>query len=354
MAINQPSVAVLGLMAAFYHLLNHAVFKGLLFLGAGSVIYRAHTRNMEELGGLAKLMPWTSVLFLIGGIAISAVPPLNGFVSKWFIYQSLFSLGLNGNPLDRALAPLFAMLLAMAGASTAMCIVQAYGVTFLGPARTTHATQAREVPGSMILGKGILAAGAVLFGLGAPLIAPQIGAAVVAAIQQPAVTLASGTQVFPGSAAQAALDLPLVAVLLVILLLVPVVVVALMHGSRAGRRIDATPWAAGYGYNPRMAVAPRSFGQPVQNLFQWLHLPDVSFREHDHRFGASTPKYFKQVSFSIHLEDVWQRFILKPISQAVGWAGNTIQILQSGNLRLYVLYIIIMLAILLAAVELLD
>lgn len=351
MALNQPVIAVLGLMAAFYHLLNHAVFKGLLFLGAGSVIYRTHTRNMEELGGLAKLMPYTSVLFLIGGIAISAVPPLNGFVSKWFVYQSLFSLGLNGNLLDRALMPLFAMLLAMAGASTAMCIVKAYGITFLGPARTEHAEHAKEVPSSMILGKGILAAGACLFGVEAPLIAPQIGAAVAAVIQQPAIPLASGAQVFPGSPVQATLDLPLVALLLALLLLIPVAVVALLGGARAGRRTDATPWAAGYGYNSRMAVAPRSFGQPVQTLFQWLHLPVVTFSEHDHRFGASSPKYFRQVSFNVTLIDIWQRYLLKPINQVVEWASQKIQILQSGNLRLYVLYIIVMLAVLLAAVE---
>jgi hydrogenase-4 component B len=352
MALNQPVVAAIGLMAAFYHLLNHAVFKGLLFLGAGSVIYRTHTRNMEELGGLAKLMPWTSVLFLIGGVAISAVPPLNGFVSKWFIYQSLFGLSINGGVLDRALAPLFAALLAMAGASTAMCIVKAYGVTFLGPARTAHAEHAREVPSSMIWGKGILALGSVLFGLGAALIAPQIGAAVTAVIQGPALTLAAGTQVFPGNAAQAVLDLPVVALILALLLLVPMIVVAVFGGAKAGRRADATPWAAGYRYSAPMAVAPRSFGQPIQTLFHWLHLPNVTFNEHDHRFGASSPKYFRQISFKAGLEDVWQRFLLNPISQAVEWASNRIQVLQSGNLRLYVLYIIVMLAALLAAVEL--
>jgi len=256
--------------------------------------------------------------------------------------------------MDRALAPLFAMLLAMAGASTAMCIVKAYGVTFLGPARTAHAEHAREVPGSMILGKAVLAAGAVLFGLGAPLIAPQIGAAVATAISKPTIALAGGTQVFPGSVSQAALDLPLVALLFIVLLLIPVGIVAVLRGSKVSRRLDATPWAAGYGYNPRMAVAPRSFGQPVQTLFHWLHQPKVTFEEHAHRFGPSAPKYFKQASFSIELVDVWQRYILNPISQAVEWAGKKIQVLQSGNLRLYVLYIIVMLAILLAAVDLLD
>jgi formate hydrogenlyase subunit 3/multisubunit Na+/H+ antiporter MnhD subunit len=82
-------LAALGFIGGLYHVLNHAAFKGLLFLGAGSVLHATHTRNMEEMGGLIKRMPWTALFFLIGAAAISALPPLNGFASEWLVFQSL-------------------------------------------------------------------------------------------------------------------------------------------------------------------------------------------------------------------------------------------------------------------------
>ena len=91
-ATHHPVLATVGLLGGLYHLLNHAVFKGLLFLGAGSVMYRLHTKDMDLMGGLGKLMPYTAFCFLIGTMAISALPPFNGFVSEWFTYQSLFTL----------------------------------------------------------------------------------------------------------------------------------------------------------------------------------------------------------------------------------------------------------------------
>lgn len=350
-ALDKPVIVVVGLMAALYHLFNHAIFKGLLFLGAGSVIYRTHTRNMEELGGMAKLMPWTALFFFMGGVAISAIPPLNGFVSKWFIYQSLFSIGLNGDAVDKTFVPLFAMLLALAGAGTAMCIVKAYGVTFTGLFRGHHPLkEAKEVPAEMLAGKGILAAGTILAGLGAPLLAPQIATAVATVLEKPPAAVSSGLLVFPGAATQATLSTPLVALLFAVLLLVPVVVVMATGGGKAGSRIDATPWAAGYKYTSQMAVQPRSFGQPVQSLFRSVLYAHTTYQEH----GATPGKYFKQVNYQVEMEDVWDKFFLKPLAQSIAWFSHRVQILQGGNLRVYCLYIIITLAVLLIALEVLN
>ncbi|WP_323116512.1 proton-conducting transporter transmembrane domain-containing protein, partial [Klebsiella variicola] len=127
------------------HLLNHAVFKGLLFLGAGAVIYRIHTRDMEKMGGLAKLMPLTATAFLIGCMAISALPPLNGFVSEWYTYQSLFSMSHDGTFIMKISGPIAIVMLAITGALAAMCFVKVYGVSFCGGPRSEAATHAREV-----------------------------------------------------------------------------------------------------------------------------------------------------------------------------------------------------------------
>ena len=110
-------------MAALYHTLNHAMFKGELFLGAGSLLYATGTRNMEKMGGLFRRMPVTAVCFLIGALAISAIPPLNGFVSEWFTYQSLFNISTLSDPVVMVFAVASAAALAITGALAVTCFV---------------------------------------------------------------------------------------------------------------------------------------------------------------------------------------------------------------------------------------
>src|SRR5205807_1462174 len=131
-----PELAVLGLVGGLYHTINHACFKGLLFLGAGSVLHATHTRNMEEMGGLAKRMRWTALFFLVGAAAISALPPLNGFVSEWLTYQSLLQ-GFGTTPsLIRLMFPVSGAMLALTSALAAACFVKAFGITFLAQPRS--------------------------------------------------------------------------------------------------------------------------------------------------------------------------------------------------------------------------
>lgn len=130
-AAGLPWLAAIGLLAGLYHLVNHAMFKGLLFLGAGSVLHATGTRNMEVLGGLAKAMPITAVCFLIGSLAISAIPPLNGFVSEWFTYQGLIGAAMDGDIFMRIVFAFAVVALAITGALAVTCFVKAFGVTFL-------------------------------------------------------------------------------------------------------------------------------------------------------------------------------------------------------------------------------
>ena len=140
-------LATLALAASLLHTLNHAAFKGLLFLAAGSVISRTHVRNMEELGGLARRMPWTAWLFLLGAVAISGLPPLNGFVSEWMTFQALVLGGARFGGATGLLAGVAASMLALTGGLAAACFAKAFGVTFLGRPRSTHAEQATESAG---------------------------------------------------------------------------------------------------------------------------------------------------------------------------------------------------------------
>ena len=151
-SFNMALLAALALIAGLYHTMNHAMFKGLLFMGAGSVLHATHERNMEEMGGLIKFMPWTAALFLVGCISISALPPFNGFVSEWLTYQAFLLSPALPSPLLNLLIPLGAALLALTSALAAACFVKAFGVTFLGHQRGHRHGLVHEAGWSMRIG----------------------------------------------------------------------------------------------------------------------------------------------------------------------------------------------------------
>ena len=170
---GNATLVTLGFAGGLLHVLNHAFFKCQLFYAAGAVYQSAHTVNMEKLGGLARLMPWTAASFLIGGVAIAALPPLNGFGSEFVIYSSLFS----GLPLDGwAQAALVATGagLAFVGAVSALSITRAFGIVFLGSPREAAVEPVTEVSRWMLAPTLAHAAGVVVLGL-----APVLGLALV-------------------------------------------------------------------------------------------------------------------------------------------------------------------------------
>ena len=347
MAIKLPALAVIGFLAALYHAVNHAMFKGLLFMGAGAVIHRTHTHNMNEMGGLARLMPWTGLVFLIGAISISAIPPLNGFVSEWFLYQSLFIGSLANLGVLKVFGPIFAMLLALVGAMVAMCFVKAYGTTFTGPPRSQFAAHAREVPVSMLAGMGILALSAIFLGIGAPLVIPFIGGIAAGLANVPAEMLTNGAQVFPADISQAVLSTPFILILLAGLLTVPFLVVLFLGGFRAGQKSVAEPWACGYGYSPQMGVSASNFAQPMRLAYQPIYILRVLLQKPLDGIAAFSRKVGGGLPGT---EPLLERAVSQPIMSSVRYAGKQIQRLQMGDVRTYCLYIFIALAILLLVI----
>ncbi|NJD54738.1 MAG: hydrogenase 4 subunit B [Candidatus Methanoperedens sp.] len=165
MASGHPDLAAFGLIAGLYHTINHAVFKSLLFMGAGSIIYSTHTRNIEEYGGLIKKMPWTALFFLIGAISISALPPFNGFVSEWLTFQAqLLSINLSDN-ITKILVLFSGAGLALTSALAAACFVKAFGISFLALPRSSHAEHSKEVPVSMLIGMFLLSSMCIVLGV---------------------------------------------------------------------------------------------------------------------------------------------------------------------------------------------
>ena len=164
-ASNMSWAAALALTAALFHVLNHSIFKSLLFFGAGAVSSATGERNMEHLGGLIHRMPKTAVAFLIGCVAISALPPLNGFVSEWLTFQAILVSPQISQWGPRFMIPAVGALLALSAALAAACFVKAYGVTFLGRPRTSAAETASETDGFSLAAMFALAALCVILGV---------------------------------------------------------------------------------------------------------------------------------------------------------------------------------------------
>ncbi len=158
-------LATLSLLAALFHSLNHALFKSLLFLTAGSVVHATHTRDIEKMGGLAGKMPVTSALFFTGAAAIAALPPLNGFASELLVYTAFFESVAVVNPLIKVLLFICLALFALTSALSAACFVKAFGSIFLARPRSVEAEQATEVGPAMLIGPAILAASCIGLGV---------------------------------------------------------------------------------------------------------------------------------------------------------------------------------------------
>jgi hydrogenase-4 component B len=347
LATRQPVVALLGFLAALYHTLNHAFFKSLLFLGAGSLDYRLHTRNLNEMGGIGKLMPLTGLSFLVGALAMSAIPPFNGFVSEWFTYQAFLTAGGGQEIVVRAMLPLCAMILALTGTLAVMVAIKTYGGAFTGPTRSKLAGQASEVPGAMLTGMIFLAVGCILLGICAPLIIPVLSNVVTGLLNTSAVSVAQASWIYPVVQGQGVLSAPFILILLLGLLVVPVVLVAVYNGYKAGRRFVKDPWACGYGYTSQMSVSSSSFDQPVAVTFSALYALRSGTKKPLEAIASWSRR--ARAAFS-RMEPVIENGIRRPTTRAVEYLGQQIQALQMGDIRMYCLYIILTLAILLIVI----
>ncbi|MEK6603713.1 MAG: hydrogenase 4 subunit B, partial [Nitrospirota bacterium] len=254
------SLAALGLLAGLYHTINHAMFKGLLFLGAGSLLYATHTRNMEEYGGLIRKMPWTAFFFLVGAISISALPPSNGFVSEWLIFQSLFLSFQIPDLLVKMMLPIGAAMLALTGVLALACFAKAFGISFLAMPRSAHARNAREVPPAMRIGMAGLAIICVLLGVAPMVVVPAIDrvtAPLIGVSIADKVLAEGGLALMPMGVGSASISTPVLGIFLA--LLIPVAwLMAVVIGGKLRKRFYKT-WGCGIPLKPRMEYTATGF-----------------------------------------------------------------------------------------------
>ena len=341
---GEKTLAALALVAGLYHALNHAIFKSLLFLGAGSVISATGERSLASLGGLLKRMPWTGAAFLMGAAAISALPPLNGFVSEWLILQSLFKGPAVPHWAMKFGVPVVGALLALAAALAATCFVRAYGIAFLGRPRSDAAAAAQDTSFGMRWSLAVLAAlcvvlGAIpvtitdaLSGVAQPLIGT--GFAVSSDLGWPFLSPVSNTR---GSYSGT--------VLVMVGLALFGIAIALVHriGTRALRAADA--WDCGTPEdNPATQYTGQSFAQPLRRSFA-----ATVFRARE-TVVMPQPGDDAPARHSVHMTDpIWNGLYLR-LARVVDAIAEQVNRMQYLTVRRYLLMMFCTLVFLLLVV----
>lgn len=368
-AAGLPWLAAIGLLAGLYHLVNHAMFKGLLFLGAGSVLHATGTRNMEVLGGLARLMPVTAVCFLVGSLAISAIPPLNGFVSEWFTYQGLIGAAMGGDIFTRILFAFAVVALAITGALAVTCFVKAFGVTFLARPRSEAAEGAHEVPVPMKAAMVILTLVCVFLGLGAAAVTPVVDSIAATMLSVPPVPAVEGVTLV--SLDTVSVVSPLVLAVLMGAVIAVCVLVRNGANRAAGMKDDPQTWACGYQADLTMETLASTVGANVKNFMG----PLFAIRSGVNRAGvavarlcgralepesaapaapeapAAAPTRFdadRTVGIAPAKEQApaLSHSVLSVVSDLGAWFGR----MESGDFRTYIVYIVCALVFFLALI----
>ncbi len=332
-ASGMPALAVLGFGGALLHVINHSLFKGLLFLGAGSVLHAAGTREIDVLGGLLKRMPWTAATFLVGAVAICGLPPLNGFISEFLIYMGAFrAVGLTGVAVWGAAVIIG---LALIGGLAAACFTKAFGVVFLGEPRSAAAVKGHEAGWAMRIPMILAAACCVLIGLFAPQVVrvTSRAAGIVTGIN-PA-ELYAQIDAATGPMAYVVLIAGVFALAIVVLGLARRMLLADRTVTESGT------WDCGYARpSASMQYTASSFAQPLTGMFEAFLRPKVHHTKPAGLFPANA-------SFHSATDDLFLEKFYLPVFRAFEWCAMKLRFLQAGRVQFYILYIGLTLFILL-------
>jgi formate hydrogenlyase subunit 3/multisubunit Na+/H+ antiporter MnhD subunit len=333
-ATRHPLLASLGLVAALVLLFNHAAFKGALFLSAGSVQMATGSRDLDQLGGLLRRMPQTGALFLIAAAAITALPPLNGFIGEWLLFQSLLHGAVSGNTASDIAVPLAVAAMALTAGLTGVAFVKAVGIGFLGRPRSAAADDAVEVPVTMRLAVGLLVAVCLVLGLFPTLVLPAVERATMTALPRvgPA-SLAHGLDVqlvglrgmLAPTALAGAMAVAVAAVFVLRRLLARQPTARVVEAWGCGRQLQTS----------RMQYTATSFAEPVQRVFDDVLRP---VQDLDVSHVAESRYVIEAVTFHNTVDDAIERGLYRPVIGAVRRWGQAARALQPGSVHRYLAY----------------
>jgi formate hydrogenlyase subunit 3/multisubunit Na+/H+ antiporter MnhD subunit len=333
--------AALALTAGLLHVFNHSVFKSLLFFGVGAVLNATGERDMEHLGGLIHRMPQTAFLFLVGCVAISALPPLNGFVSEWLTFQAVLlspqlpSWGL------KFLVPAVGALLALSAALAAACFVKAFGISFLGRPRTPAAANARETDSNSLAAMFVLAAlcfvAGILPGIFIDALAPVVNALVGMSMPQQAgldwltiVPIAESRSSYNGL------------LVFIFVTLSGSMAAFAIHRLASDKLRRGPAWDCGYpDPSPVTQYTASSFAQPIRRVYGATVFRAREIGEMPPP-GATAP-----ARFTVQLHDLIWDAAYAPIAAFIGYAAERLNALQFLTIRRYLTLVFVALVLLL-------
>ena len=323
------------LLAGLYHVANHGTYKTLLFQEAGVIEHATGTRDLDRLGGLAHRMPRSSVITFVGTLGIAALPPLNGFVSEWLIFQGLFQGFRTGNHLVAILIVLAAGTLGLTGGLAVYAFVRGYGIPFLGMPRTRQAAAATEA-GQPQAGPALLAVACVALAVGAPVVLAGLARAMrtVTGVTLRPVLLPGNLTVIPAHTKFSGFSPTWLTVFLLAVCAVPALIY-LAGRPRGASRIEPV-WDGGIvAFKPRMQYSAMTFSAPTRVMFDELYRPSVSVhRASDDPAGSSGPVHYESEATPI-----FERYLYRPVIRAFEWLADAVRPIQSGDVNLYLFYV---------------
>ena len=334
-ANDHPAIAALGLCGGLFHIWNHVLMKGLLFLGVGSLLHGAGTRDLEQMGGLVKRMPRTGALVILGTVAISALPPLNGFASEWLIYLGLAHGGTEAGPGSGLLLLFVIAVMATVGVLAVLCFVRIVGMGLLGQPRSDAAAHAHESGKGLVWPMVILAAAAVAM----PFLLPLLVGAL-----EPVVLQLTGARFDAGAVGDALAPLAILGVVLWIAIVLAFV--AIRRLVRRQRQADT--WGCGYlAPTPRMQYSGASFAEGIHRLLPRLLRARIVAQPSTELFPS--PREMKA-----DRQDPFTRAAYEPLLDRGARRFGQLRWVQQGLLHIYILYVVLAVVVVIAIVSLRD
>jgi hydrogenase-4 component B len=330
---GQLYLTELALAAALLHTVNHGCFKGLLFLGAGAVDSSAHTRDLGFLGGLAKSMPWTMAMFFIGSASIAALPPFNGFTSKWLFYQSFLNLAMSNvegenQLLHRAIGLVIIGIFSLIGALSLACFTKAFGIAFLGRSRSDQAAKAHECSEGMATAQVLLALSCLALAVTAP---------TTIFLFQPVLRLLIG----PVYTAGPIFTLPMTTIFLVGFA-TTLGIFALFQRLRSTTHQYNT-WDCGYGPLPaRAEETGTSFSHPIGRIFG----PLLQYRTNYQIEGSNRRLFPERINVDVYMFPLLEGFIYRPSIAAIEKLSGALVKVQTASIHIHLLYVFVAMLVL--------
>ncbi len=308
--LKLPELAAFAFIAALFHTFNHMSFKSLLFMSAGSVLYATHTKDIEKYGGLIKSMPITAFMFLIAAVSISALPPTNGFLSEWMIFQSMLSSSGIDNLVLKLSFPFAIFALALTGGLAIACFVKAFGITFLGLARSENAKHAKEVNRLMLIGQILMAAVVISLMLFMPFFIKIINHSMpIADIYD---KLFKNIWVMHSLNPNGA-----VAPLLILAgLIISVFAIYAFYKYLNPKTRTYHTWACGYNTTPKSQYSATGFAGPIRRFFEWLYRPEI--HTHTQTLAGHKTKFSSSL-YEVHIKPLFEKSLYDNVVKGLNY-----------------------------------